>query len=192
MTHDCGHVVYVFRTWLIVMSHGFHACDPVWGTWLVSWILIGYEVWRSWLVRVSWWISHYDSLWVMSCVTRGYQSCRVRVEARTPIQGHPRGMGIGSRTISSTHPAIEISTPREFIVNIHLPPTLSELRPHSPWAVPPSSRLTSLIMSLGPGILVSRGRLALLPPLSARVSLPRLPLAWSATPSCPCHRWLGP
>jgi len=29
MTHDCGHVVYVFRTCLMVMSHGFHACDPV-------------------------------------------------------------------------------------------------------------------------------------------------------------------
>jgi len=29
MTHDCGHVVYVFRTGLIIMSHGFHACDPV-------------------------------------------------------------------------------------------------------------------------------------------------------------------
>ena len=29
MTHDCGHVIYVFRTWLIVMSHGFHACDPL-------------------------------------------------------------------------------------------------------------------------------------------------------------------
>ena len=27
MTHVCGHVVYVFRTGLIVMSHGFHTCD---------------------------------------------------------------------------------------------------------------------------------------------------------------------
>ena len=25
MTRDCGHVVYVFRTGLIVMSHGFFA-----------------------------------------------------------------------------------------------------------------------------------------------------------------------
>ena len=25
---------------------------------------------RSWLIGVHWWISHYDSLWVMSCVTR--------------------------------------------------------------------------------------------------------------------------
>ena len=29
MTHIRSHVVYVFRTWLISMSHGFHACDPV-------------------------------------------------------------------------------------------------------------------------------------------------------------------
>jgi len=29
MTHVCGHVVYVSRTCLIVMSHWFHACDPV-------------------------------------------------------------------------------------------------------------------------------------------------------------------
>ena len=29
MTHDGGHVVYVFCTSLTVMSHGFRACDPV-------------------------------------------------------------------------------------------------------------------------------------------------------------------
>ena len=28
MTHVCGHMMYDFRTWLIVMSHGFHAWDP--------------------------------------------------------------------------------------------------------------------------------------------------------------------
>jgi len=46
-------------------------------------------------------------------------------------------------------------------------------------------------MSLGPGVLVSRGRLALSPPLSARASLPRLRFARSATPSHPCYRRLG-
>ena len=55
----------------------------------------------------------------------------------------------------------------------------------------PPSCLTSLIMSLGPGILVSRGRLGLPHPLSARASLPRLGLARSATPSRPCYRWVG-
>ena len=29
MTYVCGHVVYVFRTRLIVMSHGFQACDAL-------------------------------------------------------------------------------------------------------------------------------------------------------------------
>jgi len=46
-------------------------------------------------------------------------------------------------------------------------------------------------MSLGPGVLISRGRLALLSPLSARVLLPCLALARSATPSRPCYRRLG-
>jgi len=44
-------------------------------------------------------------------------------------------------------------------------------------------------MSLGPGVLVSRGRLALLPPFSALVSLPRLTFARSATPFL--GQWVG-
>jgi len=44
---------------------------------------------------------------------------------------------------------------------------------------------------MGPGVLVSRGHLALLPHFSARVSLPRLALARSATPSRPGYRRLG-
>jgi len=57
--------------------------------------------------------------------------------------------------------------------------------------LPPPSCLTSLILSLGPGVLVSRGRLALSPPLSARALLPRSALAWWATPYRPCYRLLG-
>jgi len=75
---------------------------------------------------------------------------------------------------TSTTPTLSVSCPR----------TLRELHP-------PPCRLTSLIMSLGPDVLVSSGRLALLLPLSPRVSLPRLPLTRSATPSRPCYRWLG-
>jgi len=58
---------------------------------------------------------------------------------------------------------------------------------------PPPSHLTSLIMSfkLGPGVLVSSGRLALSHPLLPCVLLPRLAFARSATPSRPCFRWLG-
>jgi len=46
-------------------------------------------------------------------------------------------------------------------------------------------------MFLGPGVLVSRGRSALSPPLFACASLPRLAFARSATPSRPCYRRLG-
>jgi len=46
-------------------------------------------------------------------------------------------------------------------------------------------------MFLGPGVLVSRGRLAHSPPLLTSASLPRLALARSATPSRPCYRRLG-
>jgi len=56
---------------------------------------------------------------------------------------------------------------------------------------PPPSRLTSLIMFLGPGVLVSWGRLALSPPLPTCASLPRLAFARSATPFRPCYRRLG-
>jgi len=56
---------------------------------------------------------------------------------------------------------------------------------------PPPPRLTSLIMSLGPGVLASRGRLPLSPPLFACASLPRLAFARLATPSRPCYRRLG-
>jgi len=46
-------------------------------------------------------------------------------------------------------------------------------------------------MFLGPGVLVSRGRVAQSPPLFASSSLPRLAFARSATPFCPCDRQLG-
>jgi len=46
-------------------------------------------------------------------------------------------------------------------------------------------------MFLGPGVLVSRGRLAQSPPLFACASQPRLAFTRSATPSRPCYRRLG-
>jgi len=46
-------------------------------------------------------------------------------------------------------------------------------------------------MFLGPGVLVSRSRVALSPTHLARVSLPCLALAQSGTPSRPCYRRLG-
>jgi len=76
---------------------------------------------------------------------------------------------------TSTTPALSVSCFR----------TLRQLHPLPPF------RLTSLIMSLGPSVLVSTGRLVLSPPLSACASLPRLASARSATPSRPCYRRLG-
>ena len=46
-------------------------------------------------------------------------------------------------------------------------------------------------MFLGPGVLVARGRLALLPPLSTRASLSRTALARLVLPSRPCYSRLG-
>jgi len=46
-------------------------------------------------------------------------------------------------------------------------------------------------MFWGPGLLGSRGRLALLPPLSPWALPPHLPVGRSATCSHPCYRWLG-
>jgi len=100
-------------------------------------------------------------------------------------------MRFESLTISLTHPAIKISKQGEFIVNIHHPRTLSKLHPHSPSAAPSPSRLTSLIMFLGPGVLVSSGRFPQSPPLFACASLTRLAFARSATPFRPCYRRLG-
>jgi len=45
-------------------------------------------------------------------------------------------------------------------------------------------------MFLGPGVLVSRGRLALSPPFFAYASLPRLAFAQSATPFRTCYKRL--
>ena len=90
---------------------------------------------------------------------------------------------LGTRRLKSQHHENSSSTSTTPALSVSCTRTLRVLHP--------PSRLTSLIMSLGPGVLVSRGRLALLRPLSARASLPRLALARSATPSRPCYRWLG-
>jgi len=89
-----------------------------------------------------------------------------------------------SRRLKSQHHENSWSTSTTTTLSLSCIRTLHELHP-------PPSRPTSLIMSLGPGVLVSRGCLALLPPFSARPSLPRLALARSPTPSRPCYRWLG-
>ena len=89
-----------------------------------------------------------------------------------------------TRRLKSQHHENSSSTSTNTALSVSCTRTLRELAP-SP------SRLASHSMFLGPGVLVPRGRSALHLPFSARVSLPCLALARSATPSRPCYRRLG-
>jgi len=73
ITRVCGYVVYVFHTWVMVMSHGFRACDLVgthdlfYGFWLVErygaddsdksadgfYTMTHYESWVTWREGMS-------------------------------------------------------------------------------------------------------------------------------------------
>jgi len=180
MTHVCGHVIYVFGTWLIIMSHGSCACDSIgahdslYGLWDIAQLTR-----RSQLMDFTLWLT----------MSHGSRDARVWV-----LQGYGWGK----------NPYISAPSGQEIWVTNHLLYRLSDWNlntmriypqypppPHSLWAAPLPSRLTSLIMSLGPGVLVSTGRLALLPPLSTHISLPYLVLGRSATPSRPRYWWLG-
>jgi len=119
-----------------------------------------------------------------------YESHRVRVEGRIPVEGHTPSLGFGAWTISSTPPAIEIWTRWKFMVNIH-PRTLSDQHQHYPWAAPPPAALIPAscfwaLASLLLGVLWLHTY-----PLIPSVSLPRLGLVRLATPSRPCYSLLG-
>ena len=66
MTHDCES----HNVWLLHMTYNYKSwVSRMWSisvTWLVLWVMIGLGMLRSWLIRVIWWISHYDSFesWV--------------------------------------------------------------------------------------------------------------------------------
>ena len=96
--------------------------------------------------------------------------------------GYERSL-LHTRRLKSQHHANSSSTSTTTAHAVSSTRTLHEL--HRP------SRLTSVMLFLGPGVLVSRGRLPLFLPLSARASLPRLALTQSATPSRPCYKRLG-
>ena len=165
MTHDCGHVVYVFRTWLIVMSHGFHACDALSAHDLVCELLLVLVCCTSWLIGVNWWIF---TLWLAmsheSCDAE-YESHRVRGRGGLGYIRRPPGTVLLARTFSPTPPAKEISTPWEIIVG--RPPLPFSDGPCclEGWSNhPPPLPSDSLLMALSTGSLclgVSR----LLPPL---------------------------
>ena len=88
--------------------------------------------------------------------------------------------------MSSTPSAIEISTPWEFIVKIHHLRTLSELRPHSPWApLALSFNSTCILRELHPLPLTlvplsCSWALAFLSPGVVRLSHSRFPLVFFA------------
>jgi len=88
-----------------------------------------------------------------------------------------------TRRFKSQHHENSSSTSTTPALSVSCTSTLRELHP--------PSHLTSLIMSLGPGVLVSRGRLAVSPPLFTHTSLPPLAFARSAIVFCPGHRRLG-
>ena len=93
-------------------------------------------------------------------------------------------MGFGSRTISSTHPAIEILTPSEFIVSIHHHRTLSELHPPPPALLPLSCSGALAFLFLE--VVLPQSCL-----LFPGASLSHLAFAPSVTPLGPCYRRLG-
>ena len=192
MTHVCGHVVYVFRTCLIFMSHGFHACDPVRAHDLFYeyWLAARYGGADSDVSADGFHsMTHHES-WVAWREGMSHAGLVLREE---PLYKGTLGawdMGhelspLYTRQLKSQHHENWSSTSTPAL-SVCCTCTLSELHPHSPWAAPPPSPLTSLIMSLGPGVLVFRGCLAVSPPLSPRASLPGLALARLATPSRPC------
>ena len=101
MTHDCGHMMYDFRTWLIVMSHGFRAGDPFRVHDLFYEFLIGFSTLRSWLIGVNWRILHYDSLWVMSRVTRSMSHTGLGLREGPTIKRDLGRLGVGYFSRSS-------------------------------------------------------------------------------------------
>ena len=92
------------------------------------------------------------------------------------ITGHEPS-SLHTRRLKSQHHQNSSSTSTTPALSVSCIPPLSSYFPHH---------------VLGPGVLVSRGPLALSPSLSARALLSRLASARSAKPSRPCYRRLGP
>ena len=121
---------------------------------LVLSVMIGFGILRIWLLRVSWWISHYYSLGVMSNVTQS-MSCVTQSMShswgKNPYIIVPFGYEFWfSWTISPLALAIEISTPWEIIFNIHHTCIVSKLPFHTLNKLhPPPLCPDSLIMILG-------------------------------------------
>jgi len=165
------------------MSHGFHAGDPLgahdlfYGFWLVArYGAAGSHESADGFHTMT----HYES-WVAWC--EGMSQAGLELREEPLYKGTLGAWDLGhkpsplhTRRLKSQHHENSLSTSTHALSVSCIPP----------------SRLTSRIMSLGPGALVSRGYLALSSPhLFACVPLPCLALARSATPSRPCYRRLG-
>ena len=98
MTHVCGHVVYVFRTWLIVMSHGFHTC----GALSAHDLFMSFD-WFWYVEQLTHRTQLMDfTLWLVMSHESGdakYESHRIRVEGRTQYKKWPWPM----RSWSTNH-----------------------------------------------------------------------------------------
>ena len=78
MTHSyeswVSHMTHSYESWVSHMTHSYESwVSHMWSildTWFVLWVLIDFSMLHSWLMGVNWWISHNQSLWVMSRVTR--------------------------------------------------------------------------------------------------------------------------
>jgi len=145
MTHDCSHVVYVFHTWLIVMSHGFHACDPVrahdlfYGVWLVA----RYGA-ADWLVSADGFhtMTHSES-WVAWPEGMSHAGLGLREEPLykgtlgTWDWGHEPSP-LHTRRLKSQHHENSSSTSTTTALSVSCARTLRELLPPPP-GLPPSS-----------------------------------------------------
>jgi len=96
------------------------------------------------------------------------------------------------RTISLIHAAIEISTPREFMVTTHYPvPSFDKTFTLEGEATTPPFCSDSLNMFLGFGVLLSRSLTVHTPPFPFTFSLLRLVLTQLTPLSHSCYRRLG-
>jgi len=143
MTHDCGHVVYVFHTWLIVMSHGFRACEPLgahdlfYGFWLV----VRYGAADSYELAEGFdTMTHYESgvAW-----RKGMSHAGLGLREEPLYKGTLGAWDLSQEPfplhlwrLKSQHHKNSWSTSTTPALSVSCTRTLSELHPHSQWAAP--------------------------------------------------------
>ena len=156
MTHVCGHMVYVSCTWLMVMCHGFHACDPVrahdlfYGFWLGA----RYDAVDSYESAHGFHtMTHYES-WV--AWREGMSHAGFRLTEEPLYKGTLKAWDLGhepsplhTRRLKSQHHENSSST-STFALSVSCIRTLRELQPPPPAVLPLScpSTLPSLFLGV--------------------------------------------